>query len=150
MNDPPRGSPTPIQRLRRPGNSQAKKLSIGQLAQEFDITTRTIRFYEARGLMHPDRQGLARTFGPADRRRLALIVRAKNLGLTLDEIAEQLQVLDLGCAEIGELEALRTKVNHQLTRLAAKRSALSATMNELRLVKSEIQKRLAKPLKAGS
>jgi DNA-binding transcriptional MerR regulator len=62
--------------------------SIRDLASEFDVTTRTIRFYEEKGLLNPRREGTRRVYGPADRTKLRLILRGKRLGLSLDESAE--------------------------------------------------------------
>ena len=62
--------------------------SISELASEFDVTTRTIRFYEEKGLLDPFREGTRRIYGPADRTKLRLILRGKRLGLSLDESAE--------------------------------------------------------------
>ena len=62
--------------------------TITQLTQEFGITTRTLRFYEAQGLITPQRRGRQRLYQPADRTRLKLILRGKRLGFSLQEIAE--------------------------------------------------------------
>ena len=62
-----------------------KHHSISDLSQEFDITTRTLRFYEEKGLISPERQGQNRIYSVADRARLKLILRGKRLGLTLEE-----------------------------------------------------------------
>ena len=64
--------------------------TIGELAEEFDVTTRTIRFYEAKGLIMPARRGVARCYGRRDRARLKLILRGKNLGFSLEVIAQYL------------------------------------------------------------
>jgi hypothetical protein len=74
--------------------SRVERLAIGDLARQFDISTRAIRFYEARGLIRPERRGATRVFSPADRHRLGLILRAKNLGLTLEEIGDHLAIHD--------------------------------------------------------
>ena len=68
--------------------------SIGELAAEFDTTLRTIRFYEDRGLLAPERAGTARIFHDRDRVRLQLILRGKRLGFTLTEIAHVLNLYD--------------------------------------------------------
>ena len=62
--------------------------TISDLAAEFNVTTRTIRFYEEKGLLNPAREGNRRIYGPADRTRLRLILRGKRLGFSLDESAE--------------------------------------------------------------
>ncbi|PKQ09453.1 MAG: transcriptional regulator [Alphaproteobacteria bacterium HGW-Alphaproteobacteria-12] len=73
--------------------------SITELAEEFGLTTRAIRFYEDKGLLSPERRGQVRIYHPRDRARLILIVRGKNVGLALAEIKEILSLYDLrdGC-----------------------------------------------------
>lgn len=66
--------------------------TIGELSNEFDITPRSIRFYEDKDLLHPQREGQKRVYNKQDRTRLKLILRGKRLGLALDEIR---QVIDL-------------------------------------------------------
>ena len=66
----------------------SKTYSISELASEFDVTTRTIRFYEEKGLLKPGRDGSRRIYSPADRTRLRLILRGKRLGFSLDESAK--------------------------------------------------------------
>ena len=68
--------------------------SITQLAEQFGLTTRAIRFYEDKGLLSPKRQGQSRIYSPRDRARLTLIVRGKNVGLALSEIKEILDHYD--------------------------------------------------------
>ena len=65
-----------------------KIYTIGDLASEFDVTTRTIRFYEEKGFLKPGREGTRRIFSASDRTKLRLILRGKRLGLSLDESAE--------------------------------------------------------------
>ncbi|WP_293551252.1 MerR family DNA-binding transcriptional regulator [Parvibaculum sp.] len=80
-------------------NGKPVTFSITQLAEEFGLTTRAIRFYEDKGLLSPERQGQTRIYHPRDRARLILIVRGKNVGLALSEIKEILGLYDLhdGC-----------------------------------------------------
>src|SRR5688500_20190168 len=80
--------------------------SIGELAEEFDTTLRTIRFYEDRGLLAPERQGTTRVFHARDRVRLQLILRGKRLGFTLDEIAHVINMYDETPGERGPLACL--------------------------------------------
>ncbi|SMO45914.1 MerR family transcriptional regulator [Melghirimyces algeriensis] len=93
--------------------------SISDLAREFDISTRTIRYYEERGLIHPDRtEGGQRVYSRKDRTRLRLILRGKRFGFSLDEIVEMIDMfdqdrsgrkqlvvtIDYGKKKIGEVE----------------------------------------------
>src|SRR5215470_14186477 len=91
----------PARRRRRcapPGcakpQAMAERFTITQLSREFDVTTRTIRFYEDEGLLAPERRGQARIYGPRDRVRLRLILRGKRLGFSLSEIKEILDLYD--------------------------------------------------------
>lgn len=76
---------------------------IAELAREFDITTRTVRFYEDKGLLSPERDGQRRIYGPRDRVRLKLIMRGKRLGLSLDEIGELMDLYDADPSEVTQL-----------------------------------------------
>jgi DNA-binding transcriptional MerR regulator len=72
-------------------SSSQTEFSITQLANEFDLTHRALRFYEARGLLKPKREGRRRIFNRGDRDRLALIVQGKKLGFTLTEISRMIE-----------------------------------------------------------
>jgi len=112
--------------------------SITQLAEEFGLTTRAIRFYEDKGLLKPERQGQTRIYYPRDRARLILIVRGKNVGLALSEIKEILSLYDLsdGCEtqnrvaiekfrrRIESLEKQRHEIDLQIETLKASCSNL--------------------------
>ncbi|NOH79924.1 MerR family DNA-binding transcriptional regulator [Vibrio sp. RE86] len=67
---------------------------ISELAKEFDITTRSIRFYEDEGLIHPERKGSMRIYNRRDKTRLKLILRGKRLGFSLAEIRELFELYD--------------------------------------------------------
>ena len=77
---------------------ESRTFSISELAREFDVTTRSIRFYEDQGLLNPTRQGQTRIYSRQDRVRLKLTLRGKRLGFSLAEIRE---LFDLYDAEIG-------------------------------------------------
>ncbi|MFN3713319.1 MAG: MerR family transcriptional regulator [Alcanivoracaceae bacterium] len=94
--------------------------SIGELAREFDVTTRTIRFYEDEGLLQPTRRGQTRIYSAADRIALKLILRGKRLGFSLAESRQLIQMYN-PTANRAQLEALlakiydrRAQLNHQL------------------------------------
>ncbi|MBM3572599.1 MAG: MerR family transcriptional regulator, partial [Alphaproteobacteria bacterium] len=75
---------------RRAGSAQPT-YSIVEVAREFDVTTRTIRFYEEQGLLQPARHGIQRIYAPRDRTRLRLIMRGKRLGFSIAEIKEMVE-----------------------------------------------------------
>lgn len=105
--------------------------SIGELAAEFDTTLRTIRFYEDRGLLAPERAGTTRIFHDRDRVRLQLILRGKRLGFTLTEIAHVLDLYDDQPGERGQLEYLITDIEQRRRTLQAKRRDLDEALAEL-------------------
>lgn len=94
-----------------------KHHSISDLSQEFDITTRTLRFYEEKGLISPERQGQNRLYSTADRARLKLILRGKRLGLTLEESSGIIAMYDPQTNNKRQLQTLINKIRekrHQL------------------------------------
>jgi DNA-binding transcriptional MerR regulator len=101
------------------------RYTISDLAREFDITTRTIRFYEEKGLLSPTRRGQQRLYGPADRVRLILILRGKRIGLSLEESREIIEMYD---PDTGNVEQLR----HLLERIAERRRTLELQLSDLR------------------
>ena len=91
----------------------AQAYSISDLAREFDITTRTIRFYEEKGLLSPGRNGQHRVYSSADRTILRLVLRGKRCGLSLDESREIIALYQPGEDNIEQLQQLKTKINER-------------------------------------
>ena len=143
MTHAPRARTPMLEAPARTGTTKAN-VSIGDVAREFSITTRTIRFYESRGLLRLTRRGSARTFSPADRRRLALILRAKNLGLTLEEIGEHLSLYHEHTTDRAALEDLKSRADAQIALLTGKRADVTSTLGELRTIRREIAAELAR------
>lgn len=105
--------------------------SIRDLASEFDLTTRTIRFYEDKGLLTPQREGQRRVYFKRDRARLKLILRGKRLGFSLDEIQQLVNAYETPEDEIPQLEKyLETLVDHRQTLLRQKED-IEKTLEEL-------------------
>src|ERR1043166_259764 len=94
-------------------NEDEPAYSIGDLARKFDVTLRTLRFYESRGLLSPSRQGHRRRYGRQDADRLTVILKAKKLGLTLSEIREMIGDSD-GEASRHALRLSREKCLEQI------------------------------------
>jgi len=108
-----------------------EQFSIRDLADEFDITTRTIRFYEDKGLMTPTRAGQRRIYSKRDRARLKLILRGKRLGFSLDEIQHLVDLYETPDDERPQLEKyLETLSRHKQTLLLQKQD-LEKTLEEL-------------------
>ncbi len=105
--------------------------SIGELADEFGTTLRTIRFYEDKGLLAPERRGTTRVFGPRDRVRLGLILRGKRLGFTLEETATVIDMYDADPGEAGQLHFLIDDVRRRRADLLDKRRDLDDALTEL-------------------
>ena len=86
-----------------------KLYSITEMTREFDISTRTLRFYEDEGLIHPERRGRTRLYRPADRHLIAQILRGRRIGFTIAEIREIIQVYNEPPGEVGQLKLLMKK-----------------------------------------
>jgi DNA-binding transcriptional MerR regulator len=122
-------------------NSQvpAETWSIAELASEYDVTLRTIRFYEDRGLLTPERRGTTRVYHPRDRIRLSLILRGKRLGFSLDEIARIVDMYDAEPGEEGQLVYLLNQITARRTELEQRRQDIEQTLQDLTEVETRCQ-----------
>jgi DNA-binding transcriptional MerR regulator len=118
--------------------------SITDLAREFDVTTRTIRFYEDQGLIAPQRQGQTRIYGQRDRVRLRLIMRGKRLGFALKEIRDLLDLYETDRSEITQLTILINKIDERRDALRKQRDDINATIDELDLLEENCQQELGR------
>ena len=116
--------------------------AIGELASEFNITTRTIRFYESKGLISPARRGVARAYSRRDRARLKLILRGKNLGFSLEEIAEYLKLYDADPSQMAQTQMLLSRVEQTIEELQLKRADLDRTLKELKDIRAQCSEHL--------
>ncbi|MDX2974514.1 MerR family transcriptional regulator [Kribbella solani] len=114
----------------------ARTWSIAELAAEYEVTLRTIRFYEDRGLLTPERRGTVRVYHPRDRIRLALILRGKRLGFSLDQIAKIVDMYDAEPGEEGQLVYLLDQITHRRAELEQRRQDIDQTLAELAEVES--------------
>ena len=119
------------------GDDERATYTIGQLAEEFQITTRAIRFYEARGLIQPRREGKNRIYSRRDRGRLILILRGKNLGFTLEDIAEYLALYDVDRSQRTQTEMLLSKVEASIADLNSKKADLARALNDLKELRAK-------------
>jgi DNA-binding transcriptional MerR regulator len=106
--------------------------SIGDLASEFAISTRAIRFYEIKGLLNPKRVGTNRVYSKRDRARLLLILRGKRLGFSLEGIAEYLNLYDADPHQIAQTRLLLQGVERAIAELEQKQQDIEKTLAELR------------------
>lgn len=110
----------------------AQTFTISQLAKEFDLTTRAIRFYEDMGLLSPERAGLQRVYSARDRARLTLTLRAKRLGLTLVEAKDILDMYDSPRDTVPQLEKFLGVLGAHRAQLEAQLAELQANLAEVR------------------
>lgn len=122
----------------------ARTWSIGELADQFHTTLRTIRHYEELGLISPSRNGRQRVYTQRDRVRLELILRGKRLGFTLDEIAHIINLYDDPPGEAGQLEFLLAEIQRRRSDLVQRRADLDAVLAEL----AELERRCRADLAA--
>ena len=114
---------------------EGRRFSISELAREFDITTRSIRFYEDQGLLNPAREGQTRIYSKQDRVRLKLTLRGKRLGFSLAEIRELFDLYDAD-------KSSRTQLQTMLGLVEEKRETLQQQMEELQLIQNLMVYRL--------
>ena len=105
--------------------------TITELTREFDISTRTIRFYEDEGLIAPIRRGRTRLFRQSDRQLLKMILRGKRLGFSIAEIREIMQMYKTPPGEAGQLRAIVRRVSEKRLELEQKRHDIDELLAEL-------------------
>jgi DNA-binding transcriptional MerR regulator len=116
--------------------------SISELASEFDVTPRAIRFYEEKGLLSPAREGQKRLFDPADRVRLALILRGKRCGLSLEESREIIEMYEPGRNNAEQLHSLLGKIAERRAVLRKQLADIREMMKELDTVQARCEQAL--------
>ena len=117
--------------------------AIADLAREFGISTRAIRFYESKGLLNPERVGSTRVFRRRDRARLILILRGKRLGFSLRDISDYLSLYDADRTQRAQVNLLVEMVNERMRMLELQLGDLQTTLGELREIKKLATERLA-------
>lgn len=117
--------------------------TVGELAEDLGVTPRALRFYEAKGLVRPQRAGSRRVYTHRDRGRLALILRGKRLGFSLKEIAEWLDLYDADPDQVQQTQVLLGRVRARRAALEAQRRDLEATLAELRAIERQAAGHLA-------
>jgi DNA-binding transcriptional MerR regulator len=124
--------------------TQRAEFSISELAREFDVTPRAIRFYEDQGLLAPRREGQRRIYTPRDRTRLKLTLRGKRLGLTLAEIRELIDMYEPGRDERPQLERFREVLDTHRKSLLQQRADIEAQLAEITTFEKRVRKQLGR------
>lgn len=122
--------------------TQAGTFSIGELAREFDITTRSIRFYEDQGLLAPTRQGQTRIYSVKDRVRLKLILRGKRLGFTLAETRRLFELYDRDNSSQNQLVTMLGLIDEKKVTLEQQLEDISVLLHELKTVEQRCRSEL--------
>ena len=117
---------------------------IAALAREFDVTTRTIRFYEDKGLLSPARNGQRRIYASRDRVRLRLIMRGKRLGFSLDEIRQMIDLYYIDPTEVTQLRHFLDKIRQRKATLVLQQADIVETLEEMHRIESQCSALLSK------
>ena len=120
-----------------------KSYSITELATEFDISTRTIRFYEEKGLLSPERRGNTRIYNDADRVTLKLILRGKRLGFNLDESRYIIEMYQPSQSNEAQLQKLIHKIREKRQQLEQQKNDIEAMMVDLKSAEQQCMGSLA-------
>lgn len=114
-----------------PDHKNRESYTISDLSEEFGVTARALRFYEDEGLIAPHRKGLSRIYTKRDRARLAWIVRAKNVGFSLTEIRELIDLYDLGDGRQTQMQVTLEKCQEKVATLKNQRRDIDSSIKEL-------------------
>jgi DNA-binding transcriptional MerR regulator len=124
--------------------SEEQTFTITELAREFNITSRTIRFYEDQGLLSPRRAGRVRVYGKRDRTRLKLTLRGKRLGLALAEIKELLELYDTARDESAQIYKFLVVLSKRRAALEQQREDIEAVLSEIYALEKQCRALLEK------
>jgi DNA-binding transcriptional MerR regulator len=112
-------------------NADRAQFTIRDLAREFGITSRTLRFYEEKNLIAPRRSGQERIYSRRDRARLKYVLMGKSVGFSLEEIRAMLDLYDLGDGQVTQLKVAHARFREQIDRLARQRQHIDRAIAEL-------------------
>jgi DNA-binding transcriptional MerR regulator len=124
--------------------------TISELAREFGVTTRTIRFYEDEGLLSPRREGTNRIFSQRDRVRLKLALRGKRLGFSLAEIRELFELYDISRDEHKQLQEFLARLERRRAHLEQQREDIEVMLREIDFFANQCRRLLRGGTESGS
>jgi DNA-binding transcriptional MerR regulator len=116
--------------------------TIRDLVREFRVTARTLRFYEEKGLVSPERKGQERLYSRRDRARLKLVMMGKSVGFSLEEVREMLDLYDLGDGQTTQITVALARFDEKLTELESRRRDLDRAVAELTQARDLLRARL--------
>ena len=117
--------------------------TIRDLSKEFDVSARTLRFYEEKGLLDPTRRGEQRLYSRRDRARLAYVLAGKTVGFSLEEVREMLDLYDLGDGQVTQLKVALGKFAERIARLERQKSDIDRVVAELTRASDAMKAKLA-------
>jgi DNA-binding transcriptional MerR regulator len=123
--------------------SPRQQFTIRDLTREFDVTARTLRFYEEKGLLEPLRAGQDRLYSRRDRARLKYILMGKGVGFSLEEIRDMLDLYDLGDGQATQLRVAQERFHQQIERLKRQRDDIDRALAELERARAAVAEMLA-------
>ena len=124
--------------------------TISDLAREFALTTRAIRFYEDEGLLAPRRDGRSRIYGERERVRIKLILRGKRLGLALSEIRELLDLYDTSRSERPQLVKFLQVLSQRRSMIKQQQEDITIVLAEIESLERQCRKRLRQESEASA
>src|SRR5579864_2933960 len=140
-----------LQASRQPvGEEMPRLYSIGDLAAEFAISPRAIRFYEDQNLLRPQRIGGNRVYNHRDRARLILVLRGKRLGFSLGDIKQMLDLYDVDPEHVEQLRVALAKGRERIAELERQRAEITEMLSELRELESVVVARLQETAPQGA
>lgn len=130
--------------MTRQTEEDVRTWTVGELADDLGVTTRTLRFYESQGLVKPERSGANRLYRARDRARLRLILRGRRFGMSLDECREIVDMYDgAASSERRQLETLLARLDEIASDLRQRQADLRRTLSEVTVVADQCRSRLA-------
>lgn len=125
------------------GAAAKDRFTIRDLTREFDVTARTLRFYEEKGLLAPERAGQERLYSRRDRARLKYVLMGKCVGFSLEEIRDMLDLYDLGDGQVTQLRVAHERFHEQIERLKRQRTEIDRALAELERARMTVADMLA-------
>jgi len=126
------------------GRAVRAQFTIHDLVDEFGVTARTLRFYEEKGLLAPDRKGLERLYSRRDRARLKLVLMGKSVGFSLEEVRDMLDLYDIGDGQATQLSVALERFQEKIAELESRRRDIDRALAELAHARDVVHARLVR------